>query len=100
MRGSSREEYPNRLHLYANKANLGFEDMQGGAVPPLCTLEDTAAVCLQPEGNQNEEGILPIPKQTLSLKFNRVSTLTIFVEESIGGVVSSIGGIQIWGCLA
>lgn len=38
-----------------------------------------------------EDKALPISKQTLSLKFSRVTTLTLFVEESSGRSCSSIG---------
>ena len=80
------------MHFYVNRPNLSFENVQD--VLPQYSLEHVEAKHL--EEDENDKG-LPIPKQILSLRFNKVSTLTIFVEASAGGNCTSMGSLRVWG---
>lgn len=83
LQESNRDEYPSKIHIYANRPNLGFEDVED--VSPQYSLD------LEAKYLEGKEGI-PLPLKNLSLWFCKASTLTIYVEESAGGVASSIWG--------
>ena len=84
LEGSNEDEHPTKVHLYVNRRNLGFEDIDD--VEPEQTLH------LEAKHVEGRESILLKP-----FKFKKVWTLTLYVEESGGGNVSSIGGIQVVG---
>lgn len=83
--GINPEENPSRIHLFVNRENLGFEDCED--VEPTQTLELTAA--------ELKESADPI--QLKFVRFQRVTSLTIFVEDNAGGDISALGGLKIFG---
>ena len=83
--GINPEENPSRIHIYANRENLGFEDCED--VDPTQTLELTAA-----DLKESAEAIL-----LKFVKFQRVHSLTFFIEDNAGGDISALGGLQIFG---
>lgn len=79
------EMRPTRVHLYVNRNNLGFEDIQD--VEPTQTLDLTAA-----DLAENAD-----PLELKYVLFQRVKSVTLFVEENAGGDVSALGGIKFMG---
>lgn len=84
-RGSEVENNPTTVHIHVNRCNLGFEDIED--VEPTQTLELTAA--------DLKEDADPI--QLKFVKFQRVRSLTLFIEDNAGGDVSSLGGLKLMG---
>jgi PITH domain len=80
--GINPEMNPNKVHLYVNRENLGFEDCDD--VDPTQTLNLTA-----------EDVKNPIPLKFV--KYQRVKSLTIFIEDNQGDDVTALGGIKIYG---
>jgi len=83
--GINPEENPSRIHIYVNRENLGFEDCE--LVDPTQTLELTAT--------DLREAADPI--QLKFVKFQRVRSVTFFIEDNAGGDVSSLGGLKLFG---
>ena len=79
------ESNPTKIHLYVNRDNLGFEDC--GDVDPTQTLHLTT--------EDLKESAEPI--QLKYVKFQRVKSLTIFIEDNQGGETSALGGIKFFG---
>eukprot|EP00980_Cylindrotheca_fusiformis_P031630 scaffold26716_cov137-Cylindrotheca_fusiformis.AAC.5 len=84
-RGSEPDCQPTLLKIFVNRCNLGFEDIVD--VDPTQTIE------LTPEDLR--EGGEPI--QLKFVKFQRVSSITIFIEDNEGGEVSALGGLKLYG---
>ena len=84
-RGAEVENNPTTVHIYVNRCNLGFEDIED--VEPTQTLELTAA--------DLKEDVDPI--QLKFVKFQRVRSLTLFIEDNAGGDISSLGGLKLMG---
>mmetsp|Transcript_8158 Transcript_8158/g.24136 ORF Transcript_8158/g.24136 Transcript_8158/m.24136 type:complete len:187 (+) Transcript_8158:145-705(+) len=83
--GIEPEENPTRVLLFVNRNNLGFEDIED--VDPTTTLELTTEDLKENADN-------------LHLKFvqyQRVKSITIFVEDNNGGEVSALGGLKFYG---
>lgn len=76
---------PTKVHLYVNRPNMGFEDTDD--VDPTQSLELTAT-------DLNEDAD---PIRLQFVKFQRVRSITIFVEDSAGGDVSALGGLKFFG---
>jgi hypothetical protein len=76
------ESNPSKIHLYVNRENLGFEDCED--VDPTQTLHLTA-----------EDMKKPIPLKFV--KFQRVKSLTLFIEDNQGGDITALGGIRLMG---
>jgi hypothetical protein len=73
------------VKIYANRNNLGFEDIDD--VDPTTELELS-----------NED--LRESADPITLKFvnyQRVKSLTIFIEDNAGGDVSALGALKIFG---
>jgi PITH domain len=83
--GINPEENPSKIHIFINRENLGFEDCDD--VNPEQTLELTAA--------DLKEGADPLPLKYV--KFQRVKSLTLFIEDNAGGDITSLGGIKLFG---
>merc|ERR1712232_1153366 len=83
--GVNPEENPSKIRLYINRENLGFEDCED--VDEDQTLELTAA--------DLREIADPLPVKFV--KFQRVKSLTFFIEDNAGGDVSSLGMLRIFG---
>jgi len=83
--GANPEENPSKIHIFINRENLGFEDCED--VDPEQSLELTAA--------DLRENADPIPLKFV--KFQRVKSLTFFIEDNAGGEVSALGMLKILG---
>jgi len=84
-RGASPDMNPVTLHIHVNRVNLGFEDVED--VEPAQSFTLTS-------GNLQE---ISDPIVVYPPKFQRVKSLTFFIEDNAGGDVTSIGGLQIMG---
>ena len=82
MEGCKQEDFPAKIHLYVNRQCLGFENVDD--VLPEQTID------IENGKELEEQDIVLRP-----LKFNRVWTLTLYVEKSYGGRVSAIGGLRL-----
>jgi PITH domain len=80
--GMDPESNPSKIHLYVNRENLGFEDCDD--VDPTQTLHLTT-----------EDMRRPI--QLKYVKYQRVKSLTLFIEDNQGGDVTALGGIKLFG---
>jgi len=83
--GRDPSETPTIIKLYVNRCNMGFEDVED--VDPTQVLELTAA--------DLKEDADPIKLKFV--KFQRVKSITFFIEENDGGDVSALGGLQFIG---
>jgi hypothetical protein len=84
--GENPEENPTIVKLYVNSGNpLGFEDVDD--VDPTQEFELTSEDLRESSD----------PLMTKFVRFQRVKTLTIFIEENQGGEVTALGGIQLLG---
>mmetsp|Transcript_20200 Transcript_20200/g.26047 ORF Transcript_20200/g.26047 Transcript_20200/m.26047 type:complete len:193 (+) Transcript_20200:135-713(+) len=83
--GVDPESNPSKVHLYVNRENLGFEDCDD--VDPQQTLHLTA--------EDLKEGADPINLKYVL--FQRVSSLTIFIEDNQGGEITAIGALKLIG---
>jgi len=79
------ESNPSKVNLYVNRENLGFEDCED--VDPTQTLHLTT--------EDLKESADPI--QLKFVRYQRVTSLTIFVEDNQGGDVSALGSIKLFG---
>lgn len=76
---------PSKVHLYVNRENLGFEDCDD--VDPTQTLNLTTE-------DLKEEAPPVALKYVL---YQRVSSLTIFIEDNQGAEITALGGLQLLG---
>jgi PITH domain len=83
--GEDPECNPSTVKLYVNRNNLGFEDIDD--------VEPTQVLNLTSEDLRESSE----PMMTKFVKFQRVKTLTIFVEDNNGGDVSALGSIKLLG---
>jgi PITH domain len=73
---------PSKVLLYVNRDNLGFEDCED--VDPTQTLHLTS-----------EDMKKPI--QLKYVKYQRVKSLTLFIEDNQGGDTTALGGLKLFG---
>lgn len=83
--GADPESNPSKVHLYVNRENLGFEDCDD--VDPTQTLHLTA--------EDLKEGDEPINLKYVL--YQRVKSLTIFIEDNQGGETTALGALQLHG---
>ena len=83
--GSDPESNPTTVHLFVNRENLGFEDIDD--VDPTQSFDLTA--------EDLREGSGPI--QTKFVKFQRVKSITFYIEDNNGGEVSALGSLKLMG---
>lgn len=83
--GNEPESNPTLVKVYVNRENLGFEDIED--VDPTQVFELTAE-----DLRESSEPIM-----TKFVKFQRVKSLTFFVEENNGGEVSALGSLKLTG---
>jgi hypothetical protein len=83
--GSDPELNPTTVHVYVNRENLGFEDIND--VDPTSTFNLTA--------DDLRESADPI--MTKFVKFQRVRSMTFFIEDNNGGEVSALGSLKLMG---
>lgn len=84
-RGLEPENNPTIVNIYVNRCNLGFEDVDD--VEPTQTIELTAA-----DLKENADPII-----LKFVKFQRVRSITLFIEDNAGGDVSALGGLKLMG---
>lgn len=84
-RGIDPELLPTKVMLFVNRNNMGFEDVED--VDPTQTLELTAA-----DLKEDAEPIL-----LKFVKFQRVRSITLFIEDNAGGDVTALGGLKFIG---
>jgi len=84
-RGTRPEMNPVTVHIHVNRVNLGFEDVED--VDPEQTIKLTSF--------DLQESSDPIDLKFV--KFQRVKSLTFFIEDNAGGDVTALGGLQIMG---
>jgi PITH domain len=80
--GTYPELNPSKILLYVNRDNLGFEDCED--VEPTQTLHLTS-----------EDMKKPI--QLKYVKYQRVKSLTLFIEDNQGGDITALGGLKLFG---
>lgn len=83
--GLDPESNPSKVNLYVNRGNLGFEDCED--VDPTQTLHLTS--------EDLKESADPILLKYV--KYQRVNSLTLFIEDNQGGEISALGGIKLFG---
>ncbi|GAX13733.1 hypothetical protein FisN_30Lu021 [Fistulifera solaris] len=83
--GLEPENNPSKIHIFVNRDNLGFEDCDD--VDPTQTLHLTT--------EQLKEHAAPIPLQFV--KYQRVKSMTLFIEDNQGGDVTALGGLKFYG---
>jgi hypothetical protein len=71
--------------LYVNRENLGFEDIDD--IDPTQTLHLTSE-----DLKETSDPIL-----LKYVKYQRVKSLTLFIEDNQGGEVTALGGIKLFG---
>jgi K+/H+ antiporter YhaU regulatory subunit KhtT len=71
--------------LFVNRNNLGFEDIDD--VDPTTALELTTE-----DLKVNADNLL-----LQYVKFQRVKSITLFVEDNNGGEITSLGGLKFFG---
>ena len=71
--------------LFVNRNNLGFEDIDD--VDPTTTLELTAE-----DLKENADEIL-----LKFVQYQRVNSITMFVEDNNGGDITALGGLKFYG---
>lgn len=80
--GTDPECNPSKVHVYVNRENLGFEDCE--QVDPTQTFHITTEDMKK-------------PLMLKYVKYQRVKSLTIFIEDNQGGEVTALGGLKIMG---
>lgn len=83
--GENPEDNPAGVKLYVNRNNLGFEDIED--------VEPTQEFSLTDEDLRESSD----PMMTRFVKFQRVKTLTLFIDDNQGGEVSALGSIKMMG---
>lgn len=83
--GIDPESNPSKIHLFVNRENIGFEDWED--FEPTQTLHLTA--------DKLKDTADPIPLKFV--RFQRVKSITFFVEDNQGGEITAIGGLKILG---
>lgn len=83
--GNDPELNPTTVHVFANRCNLGFEDADD--VPPTQSFELSA--------EDLRESSDPLPLRMV--KFTRVKSITIYIEDNAGGSVSALGALKFFG---
>jgi hypothetical protein len=73
------------VNLYVNRENLGFEDCDD--------VEATQTLTLTTEDLRESAPAT----QLKFVKYQRVKTLTIYIEDNQGGEVTALGGIKFFG---
>lgn len=83
--GLDPEFNPTTVKLFVNRESMGFEDCED--VDPTQELE------LSAEDLREDAEALPLK----FVKFQRVKSITIFVEDNAGGDISALGMLQFYG---
>lgn len=84
-RGADPDMNPVTVHIHVNRNNLGFEDVED--------VDPTQSITLTSDDLSELSDAIDLQ----FVKFQRVKSLTFFVEDNAGGDVSAIGGLKIMG---
>ena len=83
--GIDPEMNPTAIRLFVNRGNIGFEDVED--------IDPTQVITLTDEDLKESAD----PIMLKYVKFQRVKTLTIFIEDNNGGDVSALGAMKLMG---
>lgn len=84
-RGSNPDMNPVTVHIHVNRNNLGFEDIED--------VDPAQTITLTTDNLQEISDAIDL----YFVKFQRVKSLTFFIEDNAGADVTGIGGLQIMG---
>lgn len=84
-RGADPDMNPVTVHIHVNRVNLGFEDIED--------VEPAQSITLAADDLRESSDATDL----YYVKFQRVKSLTFFVEDNAGGDVTAIGGLRILG---
>lgn len=84
-RGANPDMNPVTVHIHVNRNNLGFEDIED--------VDPAQSITLTSDDLRESSGAIDL----YYVKFQRVKSLTFFVEDNAGGDVTAIGGLKIMG---
>ena len=84
-RGVDPELNPTTIKLYVNRESMGFEDCED--IEPTQIFELT--------GDDLKEGAKPLLLKYV--KFQRVRSITIFIEDNEGGEITALGMLKFFG---
>lgn len=84
-RGASPDLNPVTVHIHVNRNNLGFEDIED--------VDPAQSITLTTDDLREISDAIDL----YYVKFQRVKSLTFFVEDNAGGDVTAIGGLKIMG---
>ena len=83
--GVDPELHPTTVKLYVNRENLGFEDIDD--------VDATQEFVLTPEDLRESSDPIPLK----FVKFQRVRSITFFIEENNGGEITALGSLKLFG---
>jgi hypothetical protein len=84
-KGANPDMNPVTVHMHINRVNLGFEDIED--------VDPAQSITLTSADLQEISGAIDL----YFVKFQRVKSLTFFIEDNAGADVTAIGGLQIMG---
>mmetsp|Transcript_14697 Transcript_14697/g.35413 ORF Transcript_14697/g.35413 Transcript_14697/m.35413 type:complete len:195 (+) Transcript_14697:171-755(+) len=84
-RGANPDMNPVTVHIHVNRNNLGFEDIED--------VDPAQSITLTSGDLQEISDAIDL----YYVKFQRVKSLTLFIEDNAGGDVTAIGGLKIMG---
>mmetsp|Transcript_8892 Transcript_8892/g.16076 ORF Transcript_8892/g.16076 Transcript_8892/m.16076 type:complete len:192 (+) Transcript_8892:92-667(+) len=84
-KGANPDMNPLTVHIHVNRVNLGFEDIED--------VDPTQSITLTSSDLQEISDAIDV----YYVKFQRVKSLTFFVEDNAGADVTAIGGLKIMG---
>lgn len=84
-RGANPDMNPVAVHIHVNRVNLGFEDIED--------VDPAQSITLTTDNLQEISDAIDL----YYVKFQRVKSLTFFIEDNAGADVTGIGGLQIMG---
>jgi len=87
-RGIDPDENPITVKLYVNRENMGFED---------CDDIDPTQILQLSESDLKEDNDKAI--KLMFVKFQRVRSITLFIDDNAGGDVSALGALAFFGRL-
>eukprot|EP00535_Pseudo-nitzschia_heimii_P003846 CAMPEP_0197177042 /NCGR_PEP_ID=MMETSP1423-20130617/2784_1 /TAXON_ID=476441 /ORGANISM="Pseudo-nitzschia heimii, Strain UNC1101" /LENGTH=189 /DNA_ID=CAMNT_0042626523 /DNA_START=114 /DNA_END=683 /DNA_ORIENTATION=- len=83
--GIEPEQNPSRVLMFVNRVNLGFEDIED--VDPTTALDIT-----NEDLKENADNLV-----LQFVKYQRVKSVTLFVEDNNGGEITALGGLKFFG---
>lgn len=84
--GAEPENHPTIVKVFANRNNIGFEDVDD-------IIEDQELELDAEDLRESSD-----PTRLKFVKFQRVKSITLFFEDNAGGEISALGGLKLFGC--